>query len=72
MSPWGIFSMIAGDSALVGLDRLCRTLHLLNYFGKAPRDLRLLLRVEPRLLSSIKQNHGRVFGELLDYCGIAT
>ena len=41
---WDIFSMIAGDSALVRLDRLCRTLHVLNYFSRVRSDLKLFLR----------------------------
>ena len=64
--------MMATDSALVRLDRLCRTLHALNYCGHAAPDLTLFLRVEPRLLSIVKQNHGQVFGEVLGHCGIAT
>jgi EAL domain-containing protein (putative c-di-GMP-specific phosphodiesterase class I) len=70
VSPWGIFSMIAGDSALVRLDRLCRTLHLLNYFARAKSDHQLFLCVEPRLLASVKRGHGRVFGEILRLCGV--
>ena len=70
VSPWGIFSMIAGDSALVRLDRLCRTLHILNYFGRASASQFLSLRVEPRLLTSVKHDHGRVFGEILRLCGV--
>ncbi len=70
VSPWGIFSMIAGDSALVRLDRLCRSLHILNYFGRSSSDQLLFLRVEPRLLASVKHDHGRVFGEVLRQCGV--
>jgi len=73
VSPWGIFSRMASDSALVRLDRLCRTLHMLNYFGRARSgDLKLFVRVEPRLLTSVKQDHGKVFGEALGHCGVAT
>jgi EAL domain-containing protein (putative c-di-GMP-specific phosphodiesterase class I) len=72
LSPWGIFSMIASDAALVRLDRLCRSVHILNYFGHAPADHALFLRVEPRLLKSVTHDHGRIFGEVLEHCRIAT
>jgi EAL domain-containing protein (putative c-di-GMP-specific phosphodiesterase class I) len=72
LSPWGIFSMIANDAALVRLDRLCRSVHILNYFSYAQAGHALFLRVEPRLLKSVKRDHGRIFGEVLEHCGIAT
>jgi len=72
LSPWGIFSMIASDAALVRLDRLCRSVHILNYFSYAQAGYALFLRVEPRLLKSVKHDHGRIFGEVLEHCGIAT
>ncbi|MEI7682647.1 MAG: EAL domain-containing protein, partial [Betaproteobacteria bacterium] len=71
VSPWGIFSMIAGDGALVRLDRLCRSLHVLNYAGRAEPAQLLFLRVEPRLLNSVKHDHGRVFAEVLRQCGVS-
>ncbi len=72
ISPWGIFSMIAGDSALVQLDRLCRTLHILNYFHRAQPEYRLLLRVEPRLLTAVGSDHGRVFSRILAHLDLPT
>jgi EAL domain-containing protein (putative c-di-GMP-specific phosphodiesterase class I) len=73
ISPWGVFSMIASDTALVRLDRLCRALHLLNYFDHASTEWLLWLRVETRLLVSVKQDHGKVFGHVMEhYCGIPT
>lgn len=73
ISPWGVFSMIASDPALVRLDRLCRALHLLNYFEQARPDWLLWLRVETRLLASVKQDHGKVFGQVIEhYCGVPT
>lgn len=73
ISPWGVFSMIASEPALVRLDRLCRALHLLNYFERAQADWLLWLRVETRLLMSVKQDHGRVFGQVIEhYCGVPT
>lgn len=66
VSPWGVFSAIANDAALVRLDRLCRALHLLNYFGRAQSEWLLWLRVETRLLTSVKQEHGKIFGRVIE------
>lgn len=72
LSPWGIFALAAEDPVLVRLDRLCRTLHALNYFGAVPERQSLFLAVQPRLLESVKDGHGRAFEKVLDLIGVET
>ncbi len=72
LSPWGVFALAAEDPVLVRLDRLCRTLHALNYFGAAAQHQNLFVGVQPRLLESIKDGHGRAFEKILDLIGVET
>ena len=72
VSPWDIFALAAEDTLLVKLDRLCRTLHAINYFSIASGPGNLFVSVQPRLLESVKDDHGRAFKEILDLIGIQT
>jgi EAL domain-containing protein (putative c-di-GMP-specific phosphodiesterase class I) len=72
LSPWQVFALAANDDDLVRLDRLCRTLHALNYFDHAHADWRLHLPVELRLLAAVPSEHGRTFEGVLGAFGIAT
>ena len=72
LSPWGIFALAVDDPVLVRLDRLCRTLHALNYFGSVPERQNLFVGVQPRLLESVKDGHGRAFEKVLDLIGVET
>ncbi|HEX4984919.1 MAG TPA: EAL domain-containing protein [Burkholderiales bacterium] len=72
VSPWGVFALAAEDPVLVRLDRLCRTVHALNYFGAASRRQSLFVGVQPRLLESVKDGHGRAFERILDLIGVET
>ncbi|WP_051710601.1 EAL domain-containing protein [Andreprevotia chitinilytica] len=61
----------AADQQLVAFDRLCRTLHLLNFatFQHAAfkQDAaRLFLNVHPQLLVQVESRHGEAFGRILD------
>lgn len=69
-APWNLFSRAADDAALRQLDRLCRTLHALNYFSQADEDKFLFLNVEERLLATVPDNHGRVFKGILAKLGL--
>ena len=69
-SPWGVFALATEDPLLVRLDRLCRTLHALNYFSAVPERQILFLAVQPRLLESVKDGHGRAFEKVLDLIGV--
>lgn len=70
LSPWGIFSQAADDATLVQLDRVCRTLHTLNYFLRARSRLKLFVAVQPRLLLAVGSGHGRAFETILDQLGV--
>ncbi|MEY3121615.1 MAG: hypothetical protein RI993_440 [Pseudomonadota bacterium] len=70
--PWQIFSMASGDDQLVSLDRLCRAIHSLNYFKKPLDSSRLFVSVHPRLLESVKDDHGRAFEDFLGLIGVRT
>ena len=72
LSPWGIFALATDDPVMVRLDRLCRTLHALNYFSSVPERQTLFLAVQPRLLESVKDGHGRAFEKVLDLIGVET
>lgn len=73
LSPWGLFSLVADDDTLVGLDRLCRTLHVLNDplagdDASAGKGL-LFLNVHGRLLPAVAEDHGRAFRLILEVLG---
>lgn len=68
LSPWGLFSLVADDDTLVGLDRLCRTLHVLNDPREREDEL-LFLNVHGRLLAAVTEDHGRAFRTVLDVLG---
>lgn len=70
LSPWSLFSMVADDAVLVGLDRLCRTLHVLNdplAHDPAAADELLFLNVHGRLLAAVSEDHGHAFRRILDF-----
>jgi EAL domain-containing protein (putative c-di-GMP-specific phosphodiesterase class I) len=72
LPPWGIFALASEDALLVKLDRLCRTVHALNYFSTAPRRSSLFVSVQPRLLECVKDDHGRAFEKILNLIRVAT
>lgn len=73
LSPWQVFAQATNDEQLVNLDRLCRAVHALNYFNKATSsDKKLFVGVHPRLLESIKVDHGRAFEDFLSLIGVRT
>jgi EAL domain-containing protein (putative c-di-GMP-specific phosphodiesterase class I) len=72
LSPWQLFALAAGDEDLVRLDRLCRTVHAINYFVNAPQERLLFLCVQERLLAAVPDDHGRTFKGVLSGLGVAT
>lgn len=72
LPPWGIFALASEDTLLVKLDRLCRTVHAINYFSTASEQGNLFVSVQPRLLESVKDDHGRAFEEVLNLIGVKT
>ena len=71
LSPWGMFSFAVADHELVDLDRLCRTLHVLNYYRTVSARHTLYLNVQLRLLVAVGRDFGRAFGNRLDRLGLA-
>lgn len=66
LSPWSLFSLVADDDTLVGLDRLCRTLHVLNDPRAQASGEALFLNVHGRLLAAVTEDHGRAFRRVVD------
>jgi EAL domain-containing protein (putative c-di-GMP-specific phosphodiesterase class I) len=83
ISPWQLFAEAEVDHQLVTLDRLCRTVHALNYFGSdnlgsgglpgipGLPGLPLVLNVDARLLQAVPDRHGEFFGKVLGLLGVA-
>jgi EAL domain-containing protein (putative c-di-GMP-specific phosphodiesterase class I) len=69
VAPWSLFAQASGDAALVSLDRLCRTVHALNYFPSHRGDELLFLNVERRLLTGVAADHGAWFEAVLALIG---
>jgi EAL domain-containing protein (putative c-di-GMP-specific phosphodiesterase class I) len=72
LSPWKVLSLAEGDAPLVRFDRLCRVVHALNYFPGGSQRGSLFVTVQPRLLESVKDDHGRAFTRILDIIGADT
>jgi EAL domain-containing protein (putative c-di-GMP-specific phosphodiesterase class I) len=58
--------------SIINLDRLCRTVHMLNYLPVTHFDGVLVLEVDPRHIFGIKHDHGAYFEEVIVKCGLAT
>lgn len=72
LSPWKIYAMTEGDALLVHFDRLCRVVHALNYFSGDSQRGALFVTVQPRLLESVKDDHGRAFERIVNVIGAET
>jgi hypothetical protein len=68
LSPWGLFADASTDEHLIALDRLCRTVHVLNYCvcGLHADGGTLVLNVHERLLHAVVTGHGAFFRQVLD------
>jgi EAL domain-containing protein (putative c-di-GMP-specific phosphodiesterase class I) len=71
IAPWSLFAQALEDAALVRLDRLCRTVHALNYFPTGDPGARLFLNIEQRLLTGVAADHGAYFEAILALIGVA-
>ncbi|MGI4861415.1 MAG: EAL domain-containing protein [Janthinobacterium lividum] len=63
------FNTLDSDGDLIDADRLSRSVHVLNFLAQATQGL-LFLPVQPRLLKSIRYDHGRYFADLLLSLGV--
>lgn len=67
-----VFRAPESPERLVYLDRLCRTLHALNYLQQARAGGGLLfLNIEPRHVRAVSSGHGLVFETILKRCGLS-
>ncbi|MDD3354237.1 EAL domain-containing protein [Zoogloea sp.] len=69
LSPWTLFSANTDDDRLIALDRLARTVHLLNALVGG-HEGRLFLNVNGRLLAAVSDDHGRAFRRVVDALGL--
>jgi len=68
---WTYLDGAASDDESVALDRLCRTLHAINFFRSQDLGAHTLhLNVHDRLLSAVSSNHGMAFRRILDSLGL--
>ena len=58
--------------SIINFDRLCRTVHMLNYLTLSHLQGALFLEVDPRHILGIKQDHGAYFEEVIAQCGLET
>lgn len=70
VEPEFAFSFADQSGRLVKFDRICRTLHLLNYNQIAEQHGLLFLNVHPKLLLSVNA-HGEVFERILHANSVA-
>ena len=67
-----VITQPADFQSIISLDRLCRTVHMLNYLTYSHKGGVLFLDVDPRHILGIKQDHGVYFEEIIIKCGLAT
>ena len=67
-----VITQPADFQSIISLDRLCRTVHMLNYLTYSHKGGMLFLDVDPRHILGIKQDHGAYFEEIIIKCGLAT
>ncbi|MCG2584354.1 EAL domain-containing protein [Massilia sp. TS11] len=66
LSPFKLLDGAASEEESIHLDRLCRTLHAINFFRQADEQSgELYLRVHDRLLAAVDSNHGYAFLRIL-------
>jgi EAL domain-containing protein (putative c-di-GMP-specific phosphodiesterase class I) len=70
VAPWSLFAQASNDAALVRLDRLCRTVHALNYFPSTDASTTLFLNIDRRLLTGVAADHGAFFEAVLALIGV--
>ena len=55
---------------IVSLDRLSRTVHMLNYLSLNEEDSNLFLHVHPHHILTVKKDHGAYFEDIIRRCGL--
>lgn len=62
----------ANFQSIISLDRLCRTVHMLNYLNYSHTGGAVFLDVDPRHILGVQQEHGVYFEKIIFKCGLAT
>ena len=71
ISPPKAFEQAEIAGQLIKFDRVCRTLHTLNFLNLSPNNGMLFLNVHPQLLVTVN-SHGKVFERVLHDYSIST
>ncbi|MFA6053683.1 MAG: EAL domain-containing protein [Methylobacter sp.] len=58
--------------SIINFDRLCRTVHMLNFLPLTHLQDVLFLEVDPRHILGLKQDHGAYFQEVITQSGLET
>ncbi|UZR30227.1 EAL domain-containing protein [Methylococcus mesophilus] len=66
-----VYALADDGPPVVNLDRLCRTIHMLNFLPIAHDDGSLFLHVHPRHILGVKRNHGAYFEDVIFRCGLS-
>lgn len=64
------FSELGGIPNIVSLDRLGRTVHMLNYLLLGTEEGNLFLHVHPRHILTVSRDHGAYFEDIIRACGL--
>lgn len=71
LPPEAPFDACESGPAIVHLDRLCRTLHALNFLAQRQRTGGYLqVAIHPRHLLAVSNQHGLVYEAILKRCGL--
>ena len=70
LTPSSLFMLASSAEEIIYLDRLCRTLHALNFLLQPSVGGLLSLNVHPRHLASVRREHGLTFERILRECGL--
>jgi EAL domain-containing protein (putative c-di-GMP-specific phosphodiesterase class I) len=66
-----LFTKATDQDEITGLDRLCRTMHLLNFILQDIVGALLFLNVNEGLISAVDTNHGAAFRKVIDALGFS-
>lgn len=70
ITPSEAFDSMTTLETLIGFDRLCRIVHALNFMARGTDGL-LFVRVHPRLLTGVAEDHGEAYARMLRVCGLS-
>lgn len=65
-----VFQQTPETSGVVNLDRLCRTIHMLNFLPIAHDHGHLFVHVHPRHVLGVDREHGAYFEDVIFRCGL--